>query len=55
MANPSIVRDVASLPYAVYNGVNYKQFESIDTNYKVSPDSNIDVKVPGIAVYKYSP
>lgn len=55
VANPSIVRDVASLPYAVYNGVNYKQFESVDLNVKVSPDSNMDVKVPGIAVYKYSP
>lgn len=54
VANPSIVKDVANLPFAVYNGVTYKQFNQVSL-YGPDSDSNMKVTIPGVATYKYIP
>lgn len=55
VANPMIVKDVASLPFAVYNGITYKTFSRSVWKLHTNPESNFTQNIPGIAVYKYSP
>lgn len=55
VANPSIVRDVANLPFAVYNGVTYNNFWNTIGRVDLNSTSNFQQTVPGVAVYKYTP
>lgn len=55
VANPTIVKDVASLPFAVYNGVTYNTFSTQINKLELNNNSNFTQNVPGVAIYKYSP
>lgn len=54
VANPQIVKDVANLPFAVYNGINYSLFNN-QTVFKLPGNSAGDTHVPGVMIYKYVP
>lgn len=55
VANPSIVKDVANIPFAVYNGLQYNMTESVSTAMFPSGHANWQTNVPGVAAYKYIP
>lgn len=52
--NASLVKDVASLPFAVYNGVDYQRFHNSIIS-SMPSDPVVSTHIPGTMVYKYAP
>lgn len=55
VANQAIVKDVASLPFAVFNGLDYECFKPVELANKLPTDDVASTHTPGVAVYKYMP
>lgn len=53
--NAQIVKDAASIPYAVYNGVAYNILRASDDYYKLDAQSKPSTTSPGVFTYKYLP